>query len=71
MHVPEPSTFGSASSVNVTVSGGVGTPTGSVTVKEGATTIGTGTLDASGKASVALPASTPVGPHNLTVNYCG
>ena len=29
VHVPEPSTFGSASSINVTVSGGSGTPTGS------------------------------------------
>ena len=69
-HVPEPSTFGSASSINVTVSGSAGTPTGSVTVKEGATTIGTGTLS-SGTASVALPASTPVGTHNLTVSYSG
>ncbi len=71
VHVPEPSTFGSASSINVTVSGGSGTPTGSVTVKEGATTIGTGTLNGSGQATVALPASTPAGAHNLTVTYGG
>jgi Zn-dependent metalloprotease len=71
VHVPEPSTFGSASSVNVTVSGGSGVPSGSVTVKEGATTLGTGTLGADGKASVALPASLPVGTHNLTVSYGG
>jgi len=70
-HVPEPSTFGSASSINVTVSGTSGMPTGSVTVKEGSTTVGTGTLDASGKATVALPASTPAGTHSLTVSYAG
>jgi Zn-dependent metalloprotease len=70
-HTPEPSTFGSASSVNVTVSGGSGTPTGTVTVKEGATTLGTGTLDATGKATVALPATLPVGSHSLTVSYSG
>ena len=70
VHVPEPSTFGSASSVDVTVSGGSGTPTGSVTVKEGATTLGTGTLSG-GTASVALPASLPVGAHALTVSYGG
>jgi len=71
VHVPEPSTFGSASSIDVTVSGGSGTPTGDVTVKEGATVVGTGTLDGSGHASVTLPASTPVGAHSLTVEYAG
>jgi hypothetical protein len=69
-HVPEPSTFGSASSINVSVTGSAGTATGSVTVKEGATTIGTGTLSG-GTASVPLPASTPVGAHSLTVSYSG
>ena len=46
VHAPEPSTFGSASAVNVTVTGAGGTPSGQVTVKEGATTLGTATLDA-------------------------
>ena len=50
-HVPEPSTYGTASSLNVTVAGGNGTPTGSVTVKEGATTLGTGTLSRAATAS--------------------
>ena len=71
-HTPEPSTFGSSQLDQrdrlrrlrarrpVTV-----------TVKEGATTIGTGTLNGSGHATVPLPASTPVGVHNLTVNYAG
>jgi M6 family metalloprotease-like protein len=71
VHVAEPSAFGLASSVNVTVSGGIGTPTGSVTVKEGAATIGSGTLDGSGHATVALPATTAAGAHGLTVSYPG
>ncbi len=70
-HQPEPSTFGSASAVGVTVSGGSGTPTGSVTVKEGAATLGTATLDGTGKASVALPASLAAGSHSLSVVYSG
>jgi Zn-dependent metalloprotease len=69
-HVPEPSTYGSASSVNVTVGGGSGTPTGSVTVKEGATTLGTANLTG-GSASVALPATLSAGAHALTVSYSG
>ncbi len=69
-HVPEPSTYGSASSVNVTVTGtGSGTATGTVTVKEGATTLGTGTLSATGSASVALPATLAAGVHTLAVSY--
>jgi Zn-dependent metalloprotease len=70
-HVPEPSTFGSASSVGVVVSGGSGTPTGQVTVKEGATTLGTATLDGTGRASVALPATLAAGSHSLSVVYGG
>ena len=71
VHVPEPSTFGTASAVNVTVSGTGGTPSGKVTVKEGTTTLGSANLDGTGHASVALPASLPVGTHNLTVSYGG
>ena len=71
VHVPEPSTYGSASSVNVTVTGGPSTATGAVTLKEGATTIGSGTLDGTGKATIALPATTPAGAHSLTVSYAG
>jgi Bacterial Ig-like domain (group 3) len=69
-HVPDPSTYGSASSVSVTVAGAGGTPTGSVTVKEGAITLGTGTLSG-GTASVALPATLSAGTHSLTVQYSG
>ena len=71
MHAPEPSTFGSASSVTVTVAGSAGTPSGAVSVKEGATTIGSGNLDGTGKATIALPATTAAGAHSLTVSYGG
>lgn len=71
VHAPEPSAFGSASSVNVTVTGSAGTPSGAVSVKEGATTIGSGTLDGTGKATIALPATTAAGAHSLTVSYAG
>ena len=71
VHTPEPSSFGTASSVTVTVTGGGPTPTGSVTVKEGATLIGNGTLGADGKATVPLPADLAVGAHTLDLSYSG
>ncbi|MFI5754570.1 Ig-like domain repeat protein [Streptomyces sp. NPDC051569] len=62
--------YGTARTVGVTVTG-ASVPTGKATVTEGATTLGTGTLDKSGKVSVALPASLSVGTHTLTVSYGG
>jgi Zn-dependent metalloprotease len=70
VHAPEPSTFGQASAVNVTVTGADGAGTGTVTVKEGVNTLGSGPLTA-GAASVPLPANLAVGTHNLTVSYSG
>jgi hypothetical protein len=55
----------------VTVAGAGATPTGTVVVKEGQKVLGSGTLDGAGKASVALPATTAAGSHNLTVQYGG
>jgi hypothetical protein len=69
-HLPEPSTFGTASSLKVTVTGSGPSPTGSVTVKEGATVLGSGTL-ASGTATVTLPANLAVGAHTLSLAYSG
>lgn len=71
VHAPDPSVFGAASSINVTVSGSAGTPTGTVTLKEGATTIGSGVLDGTGHATIALPTTTTVGAHALTASYPG
>ena len=73
-HTPEPSTFGSASSVNVTVArdgNAGGTPTGDVTLtKADGSALGEATL-ADGKATIALPADLPVGVHTLTATYEG
>jgi M6 family metalloprotease-like protein len=70
VHMPEPSTFGSPSTVVVNVTGTAGVATGNVTVKEGSTTLGTGTLSA-GSATINLPATLPVGTHALTASYAG
>ncbi|WP_282580292.1 M4 family metallopeptidase [Nocardioides sp. InS609-2] len=73
-HLPEPSTFGQASSVKVTVDrdGTVGAaPTGSVTLtKADGTAVGSGTL-ANGSAMIALPADLAVGVYTMKANYSG
>lgn len=69
-HNPEPSAYGAAHKVDVTVGGADGAGTGTVTVKEGATTLGTAPL-AAGAASVSLPATMKPGAHALTVEYSG
>jgi hypothetical protein len=48
-------------------------PTGTVTFYDGTTAIGSGTLNASGQASITLVGSTSlvVGSHSLTVQYSG
>ncbi len=54
----------------VTATGGTVNPTGSVTFKEGNTTLGTGTLDASGKAAYATT-SLAGGAHSVSASYAG
>jgi len=64
--------YGKAPKVAVTVTDSHGVaPTGKVTVKEGATVLGTGTLDSSGKVTVALSNHLKVATHTLTVSYPG
>ncbi|MHC3470126.1 Ig-like domain repeat protein [Streptomyces sp. 7R007] len=64
--------YGKTPKVAVTVAGSHGVaPTGKVTVKEGSTVLGTGTLDGSGKVTVALPNHLKVATHALTVSYPG
>ena len=74
MHRPEPSTYGTASTAEVTVGrvGSVGgSPEGTVTITDAkGTELGSATL-ADGKASVALPADLPVGANELTATYAG
>ena len=65
-----PSTSGNSVTFTATVTGGSGTPTGTVTFKDGAATIGTGTLNGSGVATFATSSLT-VGSHSITAVYGG
>ncbi|MEU2621740.1 Ig-like domain repeat protein [Streptomyces sp. NPDC007157] len=64
--------YGKTPKVSVTVTGTHGVkPTGKVTVKDGTTVVGTGTLDSSGKVSVSLSNHLKVATHSLSVSYPG
>ncbi|AKV00567.1 Flagellar hook-length control protein FliK [Labilithrix luteola] len=66
-----PSIVGVGVTFRATVSAsapGAGLPTGTVTFKDGTDTIGTGTLDASGQASLAITTLAP-GSHSITAVY--
>jgi hypothetical protein len=65
-----PSAYGTAVTFTATVSGTGGTPTGTVTFKDGATTLGTGTVDGAGQATLQTSALTP-GSHSITAAYGG
>jgi hypothetical protein len=65
-----PSDFGQSVSFIATVSSGTGTPTGTVTYKDGTTTLGTATLTASSTATYTTTALA-VGPHSITAIYAG
>jgi hypothetical protein len=66
-----PSAFGQPVTFTATVkSATTGTPAGSVTFKDGATVLGTQSLNASGVATLAT-ASLSVGSHSLTADYAG
>ena len=67
-----PSVFGQSVTFTASVlaaAPGSGTPTGTVTFKNGAAILGNGTL-ASGKATFSTPALPP-GPHSITATYNG
>jgi len=65
-----PSVFGQSVTFTATVSSGVGTPTGTVSFKDGATNLGSGTLNASGQATFTT-SSLSVGSHSITAEYSG
>jgi hypothetical protein len=70
---PNPSTSGATVTFTATVAvvaPGVGTPTGTVTFMDGATELGTGTLNSSKKATFAS-ASLAEGTHSITAVYSG
>ncbi len=54
----------------VTPASGTAVPTGTVTFKDGATTLGTGTLDGTGKATLTT-STLAVGAHTITAAYSG
>ena len=65
-----PSAFGQSVTFTATVTGSGGTPTGSVTFKDGATTLGSGTLNGSGQTTFSTGALT-AGSHSITAVYGG
>jgi len=68
-----PSVSGQAVTFTATVtakSPGAGTPTGTVTFKNGPSTLGTGTLNSSGQATFTI-STLAVGPHSITASYGG
>lgn len=52
------------------VSPGTGTPTGTVTFRDGNTVLATGTVDVNGKATFTTP-DLPAGNHSITASYGG
>jgi len=68
---PNPSISGTAVTFTATVISALGTgPTGNVTFKDGATSLGTGTLNSGGQATLTT-SSLSVGPHTITGVYSG
>ena len=65
-----PSATGSAVTFSLAVNSSGATPTGSVTLLEGTTNLGTATLQAGGVASISLSNLTS-GSHTLTASYTG
>ena len=68
-----PSVFGQSVTFTATVSAaapGSGTPTGSVTFMDGSTTLGSGTLNGSGRATISTK-TLAVGLHAITAVYGG
>ena len=66
-----PSVYGDSVTLSIHVSSSVGVqPTGTVSVVDGTTTLGTPTLDGSGNATITVPAFT-AGAHSIVVTYSG
>ena len=68
-----PSNFNQAVTFTVvvsTVAPGTGTPTGAITVSDGASSLGTATLDATGAASFTT-STLAAGTHAITASYAG
>jgi hypothetical protein len=67
---PNPAFLGQSTTLTATISSDTGTPTGLVEFFDGVTSLGTGTLDGNGQATLMAPARA-VGTHPLSVVYQG
>jgi hypothetical protein len=67
---PNPSTFGQSITITAAVTSTAGVPAGAVTFYDGATILGTGSLNSSGQAALSTPALT-IGSHTITASYGG
>jgi len=67
---PNPSSAGQTVTFTSVVSSSAGTPGGTVTFKQGTTTLGTGTLDATGMATYSI-SSLAVGSDKIVATYGG
>ena len=70
---PNPSIYGQAVTLTATVAasgGGAGTPSGNVTLSEGASVLGSAAIDNTGRASLTIN-SLAAGSHNITASYNG
>jgi hypothetical protein len=66
-----PSTYGDSVTLSIVVASQLGaTPTGTVSVMDGTTSLGTASLDSTGAGQVTVPLFT-AGTHTLTVSYSG
>src|SRR5207248_11307292 len=65
-----PSPLGRPITFTAMISSTAGTPTGTVTFKDGATTLGTGTLNSSGQATYSTSSLT-ADTHSITASYDG
>jgi hypothetical protein len=66
-----PSVYGDTITLNITVSSSVGIqPTGTVSVMDGSTSLGTPSLDGSGRASITI-STLGAGTHPIVVTYSG
>ena len=72
-YTPQQNTYGSPITLSSRVSGITGlTPTGTITFSYGSVTLGTGTLDATGLATLTpSPALLPAGSDTITFTYSG
>ena len=68
LSAPGSTTYNAGITLTATVASSAGTPTGTVTFYNGATAIGTGTLNGSGVATLST-ATLPVGTDSLTATY--